>query len=105
MDLRLDQLRFEADALASANATFRSLLTAQPHVLALPETVVNPLKRTAAEVSQLRAQVDKMDGIQGALDADAREFKRLKTEGRATYCTWCPCGAPDKKRESERVLC
>ncbi|TYZ66376.1 hypothetical protein PybrP1_011480 [[Pythium] brassicae (nom. inval.)] len=85
MDTRLEQLRHEAAALASAKAEFRSLLDAQPHVLALPETVVNPLKRTADEVALLHAQVAKMDGIQVALDDDAREFKRAKTEGRATY--------------------
>lgn len=87
MDMRMEQLRHEARALASTKAKFRGFIDSQDHILQIPEQIVNPLKRTSEEISLLHTQVDKMESIQVALDEDAREFKRSKAESRATFCT------------------
>lgn len=87
MDMRMEQLRHEARALASSKTNFRGFMDAQDHILLIPEQIVNPLKRTSEEISLLRTQADKMESIQVALDEDAREFKRSKAEGRAAFCT------------------
>lgn len=87
MDMRMEQLRHEARALASTKAKFRGFMDSQDHILQIPEQIVNPLKRTSEEISLLHTQADKMESIQVALDEDAREFKRSKAESRATFCT------------------
>uniref|UniRef100_K3WFM9 Uncharacterized protein n=1 Tax=Globisporangium ultimum (strain ATCC 200006 / CBS 805.95 / DAOM BR144) TaxID=431595 RepID=K3WFM9_GLOUD len=81
----MEQLKQETRALAQTNAKFRDFLQAQDHILRIPSDITNPLKRTTQELTRLHAHAEQMDMMQGALDEDARAFKRAKADTRATF--------------------
>jgi chromosome segregation ATPase len=79
------QMTLEYTALETKAQQFQDVAAKLEFLDQIATTTISPLKRTVEHVTALQQSLDKMEGVQIALEDDTRAFKRQKMGTRDTY--------------------
>lgn len=87
------RLELEHRALADNAKKFTNFASEMQFLDHIPSQAVSPLKRAVDQVAALHGSFKLIDNIQQRLEDETREFKRAKTESRASLGTFCVKGS------------